>query len=132
MIEQLNCVHGRLRLSTSLLIQQRRTPQAELSSSSLGLCVYVLIYPFKKTFVQFVYIPDTMQGFEDVEQSKEAMRVTGLFCNFFFFLTFTFCRDLPDFSFGLENKKYIKYKDFSRNTKLKGIIKHHFYLQKVN
>lgn len=58
-----------------------------------------------------------MQGFEDAEQSKEAMRVTGLFC--IFFLTLTFCRDLPDFSFGLENKKYIKYKDFSRKYQIK-------------
>lgn len=59
-----------------------------------------------------------MQGFEDVEQNKEAMRVTRLFCKIFF-LTFTFCTDLPDFSFGLENKRYIKYKDFSRKYQTK-------------
>ena len=64
-------------------MQPSLTPQAELSSGSLGLCVFMYL-SIQKMFVQFVYIPNTMQGFEDVVQSKEATRVTGLFCNFFF------------------------------------------------
>lgn len=51
-------------------------------------------------------------------QSSAATRVAGLFFNFFF-LTFTFCTALLDFSFGLENKRYIKYKDFSRKYEIK-------------
>lgn len=59
----------------------------------------------------------TWQGFEDIVQGKAATRVAGLFFNFF--LTFTFCTALLDFSFGLENKRYIKYKDFSRKYEIK-------------
>lgn len=129
MIEQLNSVFmgdSGFHITVNVL----RTPQAELSSSSLGLCVFMYLSIHSKTFVQFVYIPDTMQGFEDGKQSKEANESDRvILCNFFF-LTFTFCRDLPDF-FLLENKKYIAQKILVENTKLKG-TKHHFYLQKVN
>ena len=98
-------------------MQPSLTPQAELSAAPwdcVCLCTYLSI---QKTFVQFVYIPNTMQGFEDVVQSKEAMRVTGLFCNFFFniHILYRFTR----FLFWLENKRYIKYKGFSRKYQTK-------------